>query len=424
MAKKWCCALTIILLMAALPLSALCEQSFSLPPKLVIIAPSAFENVPIEELVIPDQVDRIESRSFVGTGVKRVYIPESVSYIAPDAFDLSEELVFVTPPDSYAAQWCAEQQAAAYTLSGLSVPAHTQAQIREFAAAHPADTVRQITFRQLPQGGEYSSGAYYPGLMSEESIADGINMLNQIRYIAGLNADVTHNPVHELMESAASMVHAMNGMTSHYPARPEELSDASYDWLYELACEGASSSNLYAAKSNMGNAMLGYMLDPGESNLKIMGHRRWLLNPSMATTTFGYHYMSDSTWGHYTCMYVFDRSGAGNQNLVAWPGQQTPVSHFIQPAEHAWSLSFGRALDASAIEVTLTRRQDGRVWRFSSEESDGAFYVDNNWYGKPGCVIFLPEEIGGVSAGDCFDVTVTDHAKKIVVRYTVNFFDL
>ena len=52
--------------------------------------------------------------------------------------------------------------------------------------------------------------------------------------------------------------------------------------------------------------------------------------------------------------FAYDRSGAGRQTKVAWPGQQMPVQYFT--AGDPWSLSYGRVLDTSMIRVKGTSR--------------------------------------------------------------------
>ncbi len=119
-------------------------------------------------------------------------------------------------------------------------------------------------------------------MKSKKSITDGINMLNQVRHIAGLNADVIHDSSREIAQGAIALVNALNGETSYDPVRTVELSDSMYDDLYALACEGGRSSNLYASKANLADAVLGYVLDPGASNLQKVGQRRRILNPPYA----------------------------------------------------------------------------------------------------------------------------------------------
>lgn len=417
-------SLLLILLLClafALPASAAVQAEF--PKDLKIIDAQAFENITFDSLTIPEGVLRIESRAFAGTQLREVTFCGTLQYIAPDAFDGCDDLTAVAPEGSYAAQWCRDNQVPMYAITPLDVDRHTQDEIRAFIASHPADPNHVMTFRQPPTGGSYYGGdVYAPGLISEESLTEGLNMLNQIRYIAGLNADVTNAPEWELPLAAAALVNALNGATSHSPDRPDVLSDSIYDELYELAREGAGSSNLYASPMNLYDGLLGYVLDPGSSNLSALGHRRWVLHPEMGRTTFGFYYSPDVTWRRYQGMYAFDHSGSGAQNYVAWPAQQTPLTHYDNPGSHPWSLSTNRFLEAEQIEVTLTRRADGRTWYFSAESSDGAFFVNNRGYGDPGCIIFMPNGVS-IAAGECYDVFIKDRINMIIFQYTVEFFD-
>ena len=412
---------TAVLLLLALATPVQAASRFVLPKELTIIEAEAFRGASIDELVIPEGTLRIETGAFADCGIQQVTLPDSLAYIAPDAFGEVGDLRVKAPSGSYGERWAKEKNA--ILIKGLGVQTRTQGQIRSFIAAHPADTTSAAAFRQQPEGGYYSDAPYAPGLLDEKSIADGINMLNQLRYIAGLNANVVHDASRETAQGAISLVNALNGGLSHYPDRPAELGESQYDALYALACQAGRTSNLSAGRSNLAKTMLGYVQDDGASNQQRVGHRRWLLNPAMGKTCFGYYYSPDSEWWYYSSMYAFDESGSGREQPVAWPAQQTPLTHFIYPTEHAWSLSFNRDLDADDIFVTLNRSRDGKTWRFSSEAADGAFYVNNQNYGQPGCVIFLPDGMDSIKAGDVFRVTVEDRTRREAVQYTVTFFN-
>ena len=409
------------LLLLALALPAQAASRFELPAGLTIIEEEAFRGASIDELVIPEGTLRIETRAFADCNIRQVTLPESLAYIAPDAFGEVGNLRVKASSGSRGERWATENNA--ILIKGLGVQTRTQGQIRSFIAAHPADTASDAAFRKQPEGGYYSDAPYAPGLLDEKSIADGINMLNQLRYIAGLNANVVHDASRETAQGAIALVNALNGGLSHYPDRPAELSDSMYDELYELACQAGRTSNLSAGRSNLAETMLGYVQDNGASNLKTVGHRRWILNPSMSKTCFGYYYSPGSGWWEYSSMYAFDETGSGREQPVAWPAQQTPLTHFINPTKHAWSLSFNRRLKTDDIFVTLNRIRDGKTWSFSSEAADGAFYVNNQYFGQPGCVIFLPDGIGSIMAGDVFRVTVEDRTEREAVQYTVTFFN-
>lgn len=415
--------LRTLLLLIALLLSASAQAKIALPANLTVIETEAFAGMPIDSLVIPEGVERIESRAFADCGLKNITLPGSLTYIASDAFDGCRGLYATAPSGSYAARRCKAIGISTNNVVSLNVTSRTQEEIRSFIQCHPADTNSCTSFRVAPAGGCYSCGDYSPGFLSDATIENAINMINQFRYIAGLNADVFNAPYLEEMMGAASLVHGLNGRTSHYPSRPDALEGDGYDELFDLACTAAGSSNLSSGYRNLADSIYrGYMYDSSSSNIAMLGHRRWILNPSMSRTAFGYYEQPGTYSRYFSGMYAFDRSGKGRQNLVAWPAQQTPISHFYSSATCAWSLSFGRTLKAGSIEVAVTRRSDGRVWQFNSESADGAFYVDNGYYGQTGCVIFRPDSIGTICAGEIFDVCVLDESEHLAVNYTVEFF--
>ena len=319
---------------------------------------------------------------------------------------------------SYNSDGCAYSDWKSLTQSGinwsyivLGVDRRSQSDIRSFASSHPASLSGSSEFLVTPS----TSEPYSIGLLTQEAITNGLNMLNQCRYVAGLNADVANYPEMEEMLGAATLVNYLNRGLSHNPGRPDELSDAKYDTLYNNAYSGASQSNLAWGVTNMAEAVLLYMEDSDSSNIDRVGHRRWILNPSMGKTTFG-------RCGSFSALYAFDSSGSGNQRRVAWPAQQTPVSMFDD--YHAWSVSYGEYLNIDTIRVTLTRESDGRIWNFTSSEKDGDFFVDNVGYGLPGCVIFRPDSNFSANAGDAYQVYIYNEDDYTCLMYRVNFFNL
>lgn len=303
----------------------------------------------------------------------------------------------------------AEAQAAEPLIQGLGVYARTQEEIQAFADANPSYTAQLNIYTKAA-----TDDPYTVGYLSDVNQRSALNLLNQVRYIAGLDGNLTLLPEREEMEAATALVLRLFGGLSHYPPRAEALSDAQYDALYSLGYAGASRSNIamgYTATS----AILAYMADSDEDNIAKVGHRRWILNPPLGQTVMGAN-------GRFSAMYVHDQSAPGGQTRVAWPAQQMPVQYFS--AEDPWSVSFGTVLDASQIQVDLVRQWDGKTWHFSETASDGFFVVNNQAYAQRGCVIFRPEGLDGVMIGDAFNVSITDGANNTVTRYTVNFFSL
>ena len=292
---------------------------------------------------------------------------------------------------------------------GLNVSARTQAQIQSFVDDHPAYAGQVNIYSVAATEDPYSVGYLSP--VNQQS---ALNLLNQIRYIAGLDADLTLFSAKEEMVASTALVLRLNAALSHYPARPSALSGSEYDGLYSLGYTGAGKSNI-ARGYKVTGSILAYMADSDDNNLSTVGHRRWILNPRMGKTVMGAN-------SSYSAMYAHDLSGAGGQTKVAWPAQQMPVQYFS--SKDPWSVSFGRTLDASKVEVDLVRQRDGKAWHFSEASSDGFFNVENRSYGQKGCVIFRPDDLDGIAVGDAFNVSITDGEGGGLTRYTVNFFRL
>ncbi len=302
---------------------------------------------------------------------------------------------------------------------GLNVTAHTQAEIQAFVDAHPAARNQHNLFRVAP-----CDEPFAPGKLSAVNQQSALNLVNQFRYIAGVGSNVGLLSDQEDTVAAAALVlrlysdqyKAQNGkeILTHYPGRAAALSDASYDALYSQGYTGAGRSNI-AMGYTVTNSLLAYMSDSDASNIKTVGHRRWILNPTLGKTVFGAN-------GKFSAMYAHDLSGAGGQSKVAWPAQEMPLQYFN--ARDPWSISYGRALTADQISVSLVRVRDGKTWRFSTAQSNGDFYVENSGYGQRGCVIFRPDDLDKIAEGDTFNVTVSDGAAGETTRYTVRFFSL
>lgn len=291
---------------------------------------------------------------------------------------------------------------------GLNVESHSQDEIREYMEQVYADTDFAVKFKDKPiiEGSAYSAGT-----LSQETLQGALSMLNGLRFIAGVPATVRLDEKYNVLCQAGALINCVNQEMSHHPARPIEMSEE----LYRLGYKGCSSSNLYWNVNNFKEAVTGWVSD--EYNLSAdPGHRRWCLNPKMGSTGFG-------KVGAYSAMYAFDQSNAAAANYtgVAWPAQQMPVNYFNPRVQ--WSISFGRNINQSAVEVTLTQNSGQKVWRFSDSQSDGQFFVSNARYGQSGCVVFRPNEVKAYKSGDVYHVTIKENG-NVIADYDVNFFDL
>lgn len=295
---------------------------------------------------------------------------------------------------------------------GLGVSIHSKEEIQTFAYAHPVSNARETSFSTAPS----LKAPYRIGKLSNKTMTAILNLTNQIRYIAGLNSNVTINQNYQELAMSGTLVNYLNDQMSHYPNRPAVLSGAKYDQLYEYGSTGCGSSNLGWGYRNLYHAMInGWMADDDAGNIDRVGHRRWVLNPNMAQTGFG-------VTGNFYAMYVFDWGGSGTQTKIAWPAHNIPIEFF--EASYPWTLSIGEPVDMNTAKVKLVRKRDGKTWSFSKSSSNGYFNVNNRGYGQTGCIIFRPNGLNSISASDTFQVTVTLEGGARVINYSVNFFHL
>lgn len=294
---------------------------------------------------------------------------------------------------------------------GLNITEHSRDVIRQYINGHPFDMTRKTEYAKAPDG--YMPFANF-GKLSDTDMIEGRNALNVMRFIAGVGVqDVTLCPYATDYAQAAALVLNHKGYLTHTIYNDMPGIDM---WTLRCAQVGAKNSNLASGFNNPAHSVvMGYMYDTNEKNISELGHRRWCLNPPMYLTAFG-------QVGNFGTMWATDSQLTQASNSgICWPAPNTPAEYF--PADTAWSFSMCETVPADNIKVTLTRKSDMHVWTFSSEQADGYFSVNNDT-SVPlyGCVIFRPDDVGGYSHGDVFNVKIEGLGKE--VSYNVNFFAL
>ncbi len=266
---------------------------------------------------------------------------------------------------------------------------------------------------------------YAAGRLSDDSLNNALNLMNFSRYVAGIPSDVTLSETYIELAQAGTLVNAVNDVMTHYPEQPEGFPDD----LYEQAYTGCSSSNIARGYLTLGSSIAdGWLHDGDSSNIDRLGHRRWVLNPSMSATGFG-------AVNSYSAMYSFDQ---GNQtaisDFVAWPARNMPLELITRPG-YPWSISLGtdyRIPDTSAVSVTLRDTASDKTWTFDEKTSDYSnnyFSIDGGGYGSGTCIVFRPKP-GDVSYqnGSRFEVSVSGLENRFgetaSLNYTVTFFSL
>ncbi len=289
-------------------------------------------------------------------------------------------------------------------ITELNVYHRSQVQISAFIKEHPA---AEITVPDIYKTEPSAQAPYSSGALTAKALTAAGNMLNQLRFAAGLDADVAMNSSYVSKAQAAAVVSAINKSIRRPPDKPQGMGKA----LYEKAVEGCNSCLLARNCQSLAAAVRDAWI-PDRSNIANLGLRRWLLNPGMKECGFGQ--MDD-----YVAAYATDRSRNSEIKTVAWPAENMPLE-WMDP-ELPWSVSFAWKLDEKKIKVLLKRESDGREWNFGKDKSDGGFYVDNSGYGLKSAVIFKPEGIGSYAAGERFSVSIQG-ASELTLKYNVDIF--
>ena len=313
------------------------------------------------------------------------------------------------------------------TADKQRLPAKTpsQAEINAMYAEIPFDTSMGDTYAVKPK----TTSPYAAGRLSDDTMNNALNMLNFSRFVAGVPSDVVLDDNYIELAQTGSLLNAVNGL-SHTPEQPKGFPDD----LYEKGWRGCSGSNLSAGHFSLAyNITTGWLNDGDVGNINRVGHRRWMLNPTMSATGFG-------SVDNYRSIYVFGHDKNTNiSDFVAWPAQNMPmdlINDIFEPSKYPWSISLGsdyQTADASSIKVTLRDKNSGKTWTFSEKTSDfdgNYFSVNGIGYGSMGsCIIFRPKtsEVK-YAAGSKFEVSVTGLKDRFgrdkSLSYTVTFFSL
>lgn len=272
---------------------------------------------------------------------------------------------------------------------------------------------------------------YKAGSLQAGFVQDGINMVNFARFLAGLPADVRNDETLSAKAQHGAVLLLKHGSLDHAPPKPRGMPEA----FYKQGLASTGSSNIHQSIgtiSTLADAVLSFLDDSDPSNIDRLGHRRWVLNPSMGVTAFGH--AGDGKTAFVT-MQAFDtsRKGGPDYDFVAWPSPGWFPSSFLAAAQ-AWSVSPNPARydpSRSSPKVRLSRAGDGRTWTFGAgvKGAPGAYFnVNRIGFGTPFCVIFRPEGIPGYTPGARYSVRVeglADRAgKPAVIEYEVQFFRL
>ncbi len=303
------------------------------------------------------------------------------------------------------------------TSTSLDVTVHSEREIAKYIQNANYVAFGSETYQLDP---DPDHAPYSAGILSYESREQALEIVNCVRYIAGLPKVELSNEDADMAQAAALLTAITGGRQGKPTGMGEEL--------YNLASKGAANCLLDVDTLNFFSSIMTRWMGTLASD-SCRG-RSWVLNPAMQKTAFGcvpiYSLSGEDVCA--TSMMVTDRSQTGTKaKLVAWPAEHMP-SNFMD-LNAPWSLSVDADVDPDGVSVTLSRDSDSRFWHFSAKEADGDFEVIQS-SGVPDTIVFRPkggliaaDEINNRYAPDQTFTVVVDGVMSFPVVYKVHFFD-
>lgn len=202
--------------------------------------------------------------------------------------------------------------------------------------------------------------------------ADALTQLRQYRFLCGLTDDIDITNTYTLEAQKGAEILVAIGKLDHFPKQPAQWSDADY----ALAQSACGHGNLAMGGGNLTRAVDMWMDDSDPSNIGALGHRRWMLNPSMGQCGFGID-------GNYQVIWAHDQS---QQQPTAQSWQAFPPPGFVPTTHfgnrHAWHISLNpkdysidlKAMTFAIYPLDQRLQRNGAAYILDHDGSDGTGY--------------------------------------------------
>jgi hypothetical protein len=268
------------------------------------------------------------------------------------------------------------------------------------------------------------SNADYPGvqaaLADKEQQADreaALRILMQYRFLCGVPyEDLVLDQTYNAHAFAAADICKRLGRSDHRPPNPG-LEEAHY----RFAALGAIKSNL-AGSGTAARAAHAWMDDSDPSNIGIVGHRRWCLNPKLVKCGYG-------VAGQFVAMWSTDasRPKVPDFDFVAYPVRGLMPARWL-PRNYAWSVSLNpekfRDPDSTAIKivvipVTLVLRNDSMTLGKPLTLNHQSVAGRSSGWGPT--VVFRPAEVA-IKPGAAYRVQVDGLRKQDGSATSVSYY--
>ncbi len=123
-----------------------------------------------------------------------------------------------------------------------------------------------------------TAAPYAAGEVTEDALEAANRRFSALRRLAGLPEVILDMRLCERAQYGAVLL-AATGKLTHHPVKPEDMEDA----FYQKGHTATASSNIYMGTgASLPRAVDAFLDDSDVGNLPNVGHRRWMLNPTMA----------------------------------------------------------------------------------------------------------------------------------------------
>ena len=192
--------------------------------------------------------------------------------------------------------------------------------------------------RMSPLSGTATSPSGDAGTLGADYLAAIVARVNAYRWMAGLPGGITLDPAENAEDQQDALMTAANDQLNHFPPST---------WIdYTAAGADAAAKSDLALGASGTSAIDLFMTDPGDNNT-IVGHRRWILDPSTQTMGVG------DIPGESDSLFVIQpqTTPVPAVTTVAWP----PAGFVPAPLmPDRWSLQAPFGSDFSNATVTVT----------------------------------------------------------------------
>lgn len=280
---------------------------------------------------------------------------------------------------------------------------------------------------------------YAAGTLSTIHLQKAMESVNMMRMIAGLPS-VNYNPTYTSQAQQGAVILAANNSLDNYPSQPSGMDNNFYVSGRTATQKSNIASGSFQNWRSLAWFTQNFMEDKAPGNLANVGHRRWILNPRMSSTGFGY--ATNKSNMAYALIYVDDRGALPpDYDFISWPSSGNFPQELCQ-GDTPWSVSLNpdkfdvSRMNLNNVKVSLTL-PNGKVQKFTAADngtdrfdiSKPYFNINFEAAGESNAIIFKPgtATCGTGNLSGIYNVTITGikdkKGRSATISYNVEFFN-